>query len=133
MFFDNENRILMGLKQYGFKRHPNVKNYMQKIYNERICSVMYNEEENLFVFDYFFKNEMDDDDADIFFPNIVKKVDDLQNELNSDQMGLDFIEGYIRKKYTNTIDTLKLNKLAMMFFDMVEQEIKIMNKFDILY
>ena len=126
MFFDDEeNRVILGLTDCGFQRHPNIKNYMQKLYNWKIVSVMYYE--NMFVFDYFFKKEMSDDDADVFFPNIIKKVDNLKCELNTNQMGLDFVEGYIIKKYTKDINTLKLNELAMTFFELVEEELKTMN------
>lgn len=121
LFKRKENETLSGLVNYGYIKNPKMKNWMDKTINDVKTSIIY--DGRVFLIEYFFTRELTEDELDIIFPKVMDRVKDLNNELDTNQMGPEFIEAYIDKKYVSNITAEKLNSLANMFFEIVRDEV----------
>ena len=121
LFKRKENETLSGLVNYGYVKNPNMKNWMDKIINGVKTSIIFNR--GVYLIEYFFTRDLTEDEQDIIFQKVIDRVNDLNNELDTSQMGPEFIEAYIKKKYVSNITAEKLNSLANIFFEIVRDEV----------
>lgn len=121
LFKRKENETLSGLVNYGYVKNPNMKNWMDKIINGVKTSIIFNR--GVYLIEYFFTRDLTEDEQDIIFQKVIDRVNDLNNELDTNQMGPEFIEAYIEKKYVSNMTAEKLSSLANMFFEIVRDEV----------
>ena len=121
LFKRKENEPLSGLVNYGYVKNPNMKNWMDKIINGVKTSIIFNR--GVYLIEYSFTRDLTEAEQDIIFLKVIDRVHDLNNELDTSQMGPEFIEAYIKKKYVSNITAEKLNSLANMFFEIVRDEV----------